>query len=320
MSGSIEERLAAARPRAFAVAYRMLGTVSDAEDVVQEALIRLHRVIAKGQRIESDAAYVATVTTRLAIDHLRAVRRQREQYVGDWLPEPLLGEVADTDPAARTEMAESLSLALLTTLESLSPEQRAVFLLREVFGYGYDEIAPIVGKSNDNVRQLAARARRHVAARRPRYEATEEQRRRLAERFFAAAIDGDIAGLETLLAADVVLQGDGGGRVPALAGAIYGRAHVSRTLLAWAGHAVRAGAEVSQTPVNGQPGAVVRDALGGVVSVMSLDIADGLVIGVRAVVNPEKLRHLGTVGDMRGLLSAERDASGRTGASSDGSV
>ncbi len=306
MNASIDERLAAARPRAFAVAYRMLGTVSDAEDVVQEALMRLHRVIAAGERIESDGAYVATVTTRLAIDHLRAVRRQREQYVGDWLPEPLVGDVPDTDPAARTEMAESLSLALLTTLESLSPEQRAVFLLREVFGYGYDEIAPIVGKSNANVRQLAARARRHVAARRPRYPASEQQRRRLAERFFAAAMDGDLAGLETLLASDVVLQGDGGGRVPALAGAIYGRARVSRTLLAWAGQAVRAGASVRRMPVNGLPGAVVLDADGGVVSVMSLDIADGLVIGVRAVANPEKLRHIGAVGDLKGLLSAPR--------------
>jgi RNA polymerase sigma-70 factor (ECF subfamily) len=305
MSGSVEERLAAVRPRAFAIAYRMLGTVSDAEDIVQEAMIRFHRVITAGERIESDAAYIATVTTRLAIDHLRAVRRKREQYVGDWLPEPLVGDAPEADPASRTEMAESLSFALLTTLERLSPEQRAVFLLREVFAYGYDEIAPIVGKSQDNVRQIAARARRHVAARRPRYAASSRDRRRLARRFFAAATNGDLAGLEAMLAADVVLQGDGGGRVPALAGPIYGRARVARTMMAWALQGVRVGATVDLVPVNGQPGAVIRDRLGQVAAVMSLDVADDLVIGISSVVNPDKLRHLGAVADMRALLRGD---------------
>ena len=305
MSSAVEQRLATVRPRAFAIAYRMLGTVSDAEDIVQEAMIRFHRVITAGERIESDPAYIATVTTRLAIDHLRAVRRKREQYVGDWLPEPLIGDAPEADPASRTEMAESLSFALLTTLESLSPEQRAVFLLREVFAYGYDEIAPIVGKSQDNVRQIAARARRHVAARRPRYVASSRDHRRLAQRFFAAATRGDLAGLEAMLAADVVLQGDGGGRVPALAGAIYGRDRVARTLMAWAGQGVRAGATVDIVPVNGEPGAMIRDALGQVASVMSLEVADGLVIGIRSVINPEKLRHLGAVADMHSLLRGE---------------
>jgi RNA polymerase sigma factor (sigma-70 family) len=181
--------------------------------VVQEALLRVHRALADGERIESPRAYVATIATRLAIDQLRSARARRESYVGDWLPEPLVVD-PDADPARQAELADSLSLAFLVLLESLSPEQRAVLLLHDVFDYGYGEISEIVGCSEDNARQLATRARRHVDQRRPRFESSQAQREELARRFFAAARDGDLGALESLLADDVVLQGDGGGKAP----------------------------------------------------------------------------------------------------------
>ena len=174
------------RPVAFAIAYRMLGSVSEAEDVVQEALLRVHQALDAGERIASPRAFVATVTTRLAINELRSARVRRERYVGEWVPEPIITDGHD-DPARHAETADSLSLAMLVLLESLSPEQRAVLLLHDVFDYGYPEIAAIVGKSEDNVRQLATRARRHLAQRRPRFQTTREQRDELARRFFAAA-------------------------------------------------------------------------------------------------------------------------------------
>ena len=203
-----EELLEELRPVAFAIAYRMLGSVAEAEDVVQEALLRLHGALADGQRIESPRAYLATVTTRLAIDELRSARVRREHYVGDWLPEPILTEPAADDPARHAEMADSLSTAMLVLFESLSPEQRAVLLLRDVFDYGYGEIAEIVGKSEDNVRQLAtpsAPARRGAAARGSTSRASSA--RTLAQRFLDAAQGGDLDALESLLAHDVVLRG-----------------------------------------------------------------------------------------------------------------
>ena len=306
MSGSHEDLLAELRPRAFAIAYRMLGSVAEAEDVVQEALLRLHGALGRGERLESPRAYVATVTTRLAIDQLRSARARRERYTGEWLPEPLVTDEAG-DPARRAEMADSLSLAFLVLLESLSPEQRAVLLLHDVFDYGYDEIAQIVGKSEDNTRQLASRARRHVAERRPRFETSQEQREALAERFFAAARDGDLAGLETLLAHDVVLHGDGGGKVPALARPIRGRSRVARTLLAWIRQGARiAGASIRRVEVNGQPGALLLDGEGALIGVWALEIADGEIRSMRSIVNPDKLQHLGTVADVRSLLARPR--------------
>jgi RNA polymerase sigma-70 factor (TIGR02957 family) len=306
VSGSHEDLLAELRPRAFAIAYRMLGSVAEAEDVVQEALLRLHGALGRGERIESPRAYVATVATRLAIDQLRSARARRERYTGEWLPEPLVTDDAG-DPARRAEMADSLSLAFLVLLESLSPEQRAVLLLHDVFDYGYDEIAQIVGKSEDNTRQLASRARRHVAERRPRFETSQEQRDALAERFFAAARDGDLAGLETLLAHDVELHGDGGGKVPALARPIRGRSRVARTLLAWIRQGARiAGASIRRVEVNGQPGALLLDSEGALIGVWALEIADGEIKSMRSIVNPDKLQHLGTVADVRSLLARPR--------------
>jgi RNA polymerase sigma-70 factor (TIGR02957 family) len=301
------------RPGAFAIAYRMLGSVSEAEDVVQEALLRLHRAEADGERIESPRAYVSTVVTRLGIDQLRSARRKRETYVGEWLPEPLLTS-EEEDPARQAEMADSLSLAFLVLLESLSPEQRAVFLLHDVFDYPYDEIARIVDKTEANARQLAARARRHVDERRPRFEATREQHEKLADRFFAAIGDGDMEALEAMLAEDVMLAGDGGGKAPALARAQHGARRVARLLATWGRQAPRfGGATFRRAEVNGQPGAIVLDADDRVISVLALDIADGRVQGVRSIVNPDKLQHVGPVADLRALLRRASRARPRPG-------
>jgi RNA polymerase sigma-70 factor (TIGR02957 family) len=299
-----DELLAELRGPAFAIAYRMLGSVAEAEDVVQEALLRVHRALERDEQIESPRAYVATVATRLAIDQLRSARVRRESYVGEWLPEPLLSDDAAGDPAREAELADSLSLAFLVLLETLTPEQRAVFLLHDVFDYPYAEVAAIVGKSEDNTRQLAARARRHVEERRPRFEASRERRDELAQRFFSAAQEGDMDALESLLADDVVLHGDGGGKVPALARSIHGRARVARTLRAWVRQGrKKIGTSVRLAEVNGQPGALLLAPDGGLVSVMALDIADGRIHGVSSIVNPDKLQHLGPVADMRELLA-----------------
>ncbi|HUA44614.1 MAG TPA: RNA polymerase sigma-70 factor [Solirubrobacteraceae bacterium] len=305
-----KELLDELRPTAFSIAYRMLGSVAEAEDVVQEALLRLHRALEAGERIESPRAYLATVTTRLAIDELRSARVRRERYVGDWLPEPIVTDSSD-DPARRAEMADSLSLALLVLLESLSPEQRAVLLLRDVFDYRYDEIAGIVGKSEPAVRQLASRARTHVEQRRPRFQTSREQRDELARRFFAAVQDGDLAGLESLLAHDVVLTGDGGGKVPALARSLHGRNRVARTLLTWIRVGFRvAGASVRPVEVNGMPGAFLLDGDGRLVAVWALEIAGGQITSVSSIINPDKLGHLGPVADVRALLEVATRARG----------
>jgi RNA polymerase sigma-70 factor (TIGR02957 family) len=292
------------RTAAFGIAYRMLGSVSEAEDVVQEGLLRLHRARAGGEWIESPRAYLSTVVSRLSLDHLRSARVRRETYVGEWLPEPLVAS-ADDDPARRIEMADSLSLAFLVLLESLSPEQRAAFLLREVFDEPYDRIAEIVGTSEQNARQLAARARHHVEERRPRFEASREQREDLATRFFAAAEEGDLEGLEELLAHDVVLRADGGGKAPALARAVHGRAKVARTLAAGVRALTRWGITLRREEVNGQPGALFLDREGRLISVMILDVAEGQIQGVSAIINPDKLRHLGPLADL-GALRRER--------------
>jgi RNA polymerase sigma-70 factor (TIGR02957 family) len=290
------------RPSAFAIAYRMLGSVSEAEDVVQEGFIRLHRAREGGELIESPRAYLSTVVSRLSLDQLRSARVRRETYVGDWLPEPLVAS-ADDDPARKLEMADSLSLAFLVLLESLSPEQRAAFLLHEVFDEPYDRIAEIIGTSAQNARQLAARARRHVEERRPRFEASREQREELATRFFAAAEEGDLEGLEKLLAHDVVLRGDGGGKAPALKRAVHGRARVARTLIAGLRVAARfGGITPRREEVNGQPGALLLDRDGGLIGVMILDVAEGQIQGVSSIVNPDKLQHLGPVADLSALL------------------
>jgi RNA polymerase sigma-70 factor (ECF subfamily) len=294
------------RPVAFQIAYRMLGSVSEAEDVVQEALLRVHQALQAGERLASPRAFVATVTTRLAINELRSARARRERYVGEWLPEPIITDSAE-GPAQHAEMADSLSLAMLVLLESLSPEQRAVLLLHDVFDYRYPEIATIVEKSEDNVRQLATRARRHVEQRRPRFETTREQRDELARKFFAAAEHGDLAGLETLLASDVALTGDGGGKAPALARSLRGRSRVARTVINWFRLGARLpGVSVRPVEVNGGPGALYLDPQQRLIGVIALDIAGGQISGISSVVNPDKLTHLGPLADISSLLRSTR--------------
>ena len=294
------------RPVAFAIGYRMLGSVSEAEDVVQEALIRVQKTLDAGEEIASPRAFVSTVTTRLAINELRSARARREHYVGEWLPEPLITDGED-DPVRHAETADSLSLAMLVLLESLSPEQRAVLLLHDVFHYPYREIAAIVGKTEANVRQIARRARHHVEQRRPRFQTTREQRDELARRFFAAAERGDLAGLEALLAHDVELTGDGGGQVPALGRSLRGRALVARTLINWGRLRARMpGVSLRPVEVNGDPGALLLDAEDRLLGVMALEIAGGQVTSVSSIVNPDKLVHLGPVGDFGSLLRAAR--------------
>ncbi|HEY2948297.1 MAG TPA: RNA polymerase sigma-70 factor [Micromonosporaceae bacterium] len=277
------------RPLMFSIAYRMLGSVTEAEDVTQEAFLRLHR---DTTRPESPEAYAATVTTRLAIDHLRSARVRRERYVGSWLPEPLLTTGEEFDPAVRAEVADSLSLAFLAVLERLSPVERAVFLLREVFSYDYDEIAQIVGKTPQNCRQILARARSHVEQARPRFAVSDAQRDALAERFFAACRDGDLAGLERLLAEDVEFYGDGGGKAPAVRKPVIGRLQVARFTLGLVRQAQHYSVRIEPVAVNGQPGARMLDPDGRILSVLALDIAGDHVHGIYNVLNPDKLGHL----------------------------
>jgi RNA polymerase sigma-70 factor (ECF subfamily) len=292
------------RPLLFAIAYRMVGSVSEAEDLVQEAFLRYHRAVAGGTEVTSAKAYLSAATTRLAIDHLRSARVRRERYVGAWLPEPLMtGQ--EPDPASHAETADSLSLAFLVLLERLSPVQRAVFLLHDVFGYGYAEIAGLVGRSEDTCRQIAARARRHVEAGRPRFEASRRQREELARRFFAAIEQGDTEGLVGMLATDAVLHGDGGGKAPALAGPLHGAERIARFLVGLARRGRVAGIGYAPAEINGHPGLLTLDPAGRLVGVLAVDIADGRVQTVRSIVNPDKLRHLGPVGDLTALLGGD---------------
>jgi RNA polymerase sigma-70 factor (TIGR02957 family) len=309
VSTSEAELLDDLRPRAFAIAYRMLGTVSEAEDIVQEALLRVHQAIQRGEEIASPRAYVATVVTRLSIDELRSARVRRETYVGEWLPEPIAESPAE-DPAQHAELADSLSLAFLVVLEALTPEQRASFLLHDVFDYDYAKVAEIVGTSEENARQLASRARRQVHDDSPRFDASAEQREELASSFFAAAENGDFEALEALLAEDVELHGDGGGLAPAIKHPVFGAPRVARMLANWMrlGFEKIGGVQFRRVLVNGQPGAEYLDSDGKLIGVMSLDIAGGRIQAIRSIVNPEKLDHLGPVADAKELLRRIRES------------
>jgi RNA polymerase sigma-70 factor, ECF subfamily len=287
------------RPLLFSIAYRMVSSASEAEDIVQEAFLRYHRESGRGAEIESPKAWLSTVTTRLAINHVNSARVRRESYVGTWLPDPLITDM-ESEGLRHAETADSLSLAFLVLLESLGPVERAVFLLREVFDYGYDEIAAIVGKGEDNCRQIAARARRQIEAKKPRFEASRQKREELSRRFFDAVAAGNTEGLISLLAADVVAYGDGGGKAPAFSRPVHGRERVVRLLGNVSKTGERLGiSSLRHIDVNGQPGALFLDSNGRPVVVVSLDIADGLVQTVRAVSNPDKLRHLDPAAEER---------------------
>ncbi|MGH8860528.1 MAG: RNA polymerase sigma-70 factor [Jatrophihabitantaceae bacterium] len=291
------------RPLLFSIAYRRLSSVADAEDVVQEAFVRFHRA---GDDVESPKAFLSAVTTRLCIDHLRSARVRRESYVGEWLPEPLLTHDLDDDPARRVVDTDSLSMAFLLVLERLSPVERAVFLLHDVFDYDYREVAGIVERTADNCRQIGVRARRHVADQAPRFETSRAERDELATRFLAAFTDGDVDGLVALLAADVVVHGDSGGHPPSWPNAISGRDKVARLLVGLGNDMRRLGVLVRPAEVNGQPGATVHTPDGALINVITVDIADGAVRTVRSVINPDKLRHLGPLADRASLLAGRR--------------
>ncbi|HET9080011.1 MAG TPA: RNA polymerase sigma factor SigJ [Trebonia sp.] len=296
---------AGCRPLLFSIAYGMTGSVGDAEDLVQDAFLGMTRARQAGTVIASPKAYLTTAVTRLGISYLNSARVRRETYVGDWLPEPVVVSAGKPGPAEHAELADSLSMAFLVLLEALTPVERAVFMLREVFGYDYPAVARITGKTEANCRQIFARARQHIAAGQARESAPAPARRaeggELARRFFTAAEGGDLGALLAMLAPDVVFHGDGGGKAQAVGKPLRGRQPVLRLLGGLFRRGKFLGASLRLAWVNGQPGAVTYDAEGRVISVFALDIADGTVRAIRAVVNPDKLGHLGPVSDVARL-------------------
>lgn len=273
----------------FAVAYRMLGAVQDAEDAVQDAWLRWSA--APRSEVASPRAYLARIVVSAALDRLRSARARREAYIGPWLPEPLLTE-ARPDPAERAELAESVSVAMLVVLESLAPAERAVFVLREVFGFSYAEIGAALGRSDAAVRQLGHRAREHVQARRPRFDVDQNQQREVTQRFLAAAVGGDIEGLMTVLAPDVTLLTDGGGKARAALRPIIGADKVARFLAAISSQPYMgmeiSGMSLEVAEINGGPGTLVT-AGGQAIAVLTLTVTDGRIAAIQALLNPDKL-------------------------------
>jgi RNA polymerase sigma-70 factor, ECF subfamily len=286
------------RPLLFAIAYRILGSVAEAEDAVQETWLRYETTPTEPV---STKAFLSAVVTRISIDVLRSARVRREEYAGPWFPEPLLDDPYD-DPERSAELADSVSMAALLLLERLSPLERAVFVLREVFGFGFPEIASAVGRTEAACRQLAVRARRHMDDGRPRFEADKKAREELAERFFEAFRDGAVDGIRELLAADVQMIGDGGGKAPQWARSVNGADNVSRVITSLVRPFLEIGGTVEPQLVNGQPGALFRDRDGKVLNTWSLDVVDGQIQTIRAVLNPEKLAHVGPVADAWSVL------------------
>lgn len=270
----------------FGIAYRMLGTVSDAEDMVQETFLRWQQT---SRTVQSPKNYLATTITRLCIDHLRSARVRREQYVGPWLPEPLLTQQSG-DPAEQVELADSLSMAFLVMLERLSPSERAVFLLREVFEYDYPEIAQIVDKSPENCRQILRRSRQHLATERPRFHVSPQQQEQITSQFLDASSQGNLQDLLTLLAKDVTFWSDSGGQVAAALKPIQGAMKVARFLLAiqqkWL---PTASAELVE--INGQSSMLIRSG-SDIHSVTTFEIVEGYIQTIYSVRNPEKLKRL----------------------------
>ena len=275
------------RPYLFAIAYRMVGSVSEAEDMVQETYLRFRQV--DEAQVGSPKSYLSTIVTRLCLNYLKSARVQREQYLGPWLPEPLL-ITSDSEPARNTERLDSISFAFLVLLEKLTPYERAVFLLREVFNYDYEEIAAIIGKEAATCRQHFSRAKKHLTDHRPRFEVQTEAHTEITTRFLAASQTGDLAGLEQLLAEEVVCVTDGGGKVGAPTRPIIGRNQVARFLIAVAKQ-VPAGFRAELALINGEQGIVgrVNDEITGTAV---LDIQNGHIQQIWTVHNPDKLKHL----------------------------
>jgi RNA polymerase sigma-70 factor (TIGR02957 family) len=270
----------------FDIAYRMTGSIADAEDLVQEAWLRWAGVDAA--QVHNAKAYLVRTVTNLSLSQLTSARARRETYVGPWLPEPLLTQ---PDASQEAEMAESVSMAMLVVLETLSPLERAVFLLREVFGYSHAEIAPIVDRSEVAVRQIAARARAHVAARRPRFDTDPRLRLEAAERFRDACAGGDLNAMMELLAPDVVALTDGGGKITAARRPLSGADHVGRWVMGVLSKPAAEGLHLEVMDVNGAPG-LLASVGGQAVGAISLDLRDGRIAALRFVVNPDKLTGL----------------------------
>ncbi len=275
------------RGRLFSIAYRMLGSVADAEDILQEAFIRWQ---AAKDEIRSPRGLLVTMVTRLCINHLESARVRREEYVGEWLPEPLVTDPKN-DPSQVLRIDESLSMAFLVLLERLTPIERAVFLLREIFEYEYSEIATILEQTEANCRQILRRARQHVAEARPRFRASPEERHNLLERFLQATSRGDMDGLVDLLASDVVLHSDGGGKALAVPNLISGADKVARGILGSLKKLVPHNLLTRMAMINGQPG-IVSYLDGKPYSVLTLDTHDGRIRAIYVLTNPEKLAHL----------------------------
>jgi len=314
-----EEVVAMADPHAFeelrgllfSISYRILGSVSEAEDAVQETWLRYEAADVEPESLRS---WLATVVTRISIDVLRSARARREAYVGPWFPEPLLTDelaeepaVLEGDPARAAELADSVSMAALLLLERLSPLERAVFVMHEVFGFSYADVATAVGRSEAACRQLGTRARRHMAEGRTRFEADRRKREELADRFFAALAGGEVDALRSLLAADVHAVNDSGG-VAGGTGGTFGALQAARILVATIPTLLAAGASLQRREVNGQPGAVILDPEDRVLGTWSLEILDGQVVGIRSVTSPEKLAHLGPVGDLDAMRRRWQEA------------
>ena len=292
------------RPLLFAIAYRILGSLSEAEDAVQETWLRYDL---SPTQPTSTKAFLSAVVTRISIDVLRSARVRREQYVGPWFPEPLLTDPYQ-DPERSAELADSVSMAALLLLERLSPLERAVFVLREVFGFDFPEIASAVGRSEAACRQLAVRSRHHMDDGRPRFDADRREREQLAERFFDAFRDGDVNGLRELLAADVHMDGDGGGKAPQWSHGVFGADNVAQVLATTIRPFAQIGIVVDPHEVNGQPGAIFRDRDGKILSALALDILDGQIQTIRTVINPDKLRHLGPTADAWAVIREAQQA------------
>jgi RNA polymerase sigma-70 factor (ECF subfamily) len=303
-----EEQFTELRPMLFAIAYRILGSVGEAEDAVQETWVRFQTSATEPR---STRSFLSAVVTRISIDVLRSARVRRESYVGNWFPEPLVEDPYD-DPERAAELADSVSMASLLLLERLSPLERAVFVLRDVFAFDFREIASAVGRSEDACRQLAVRARRHMEAGRPRFEADRREREELAGRFFEAIREGDVESLRELLAADVQLVADSGGRAPQWGKGAFGAANVARLLGVFLPWLVEVEVTIEEHVLNGQPGAIFRDRDGRVLNTWTIDVLDGRIQAIRTVLNPDKLGHVGPVADAYAVLHEASEARRRT--------
>lgn len=278
------------RPLMFSIAYRMLGSVTEAEDILQNAYVRYHQMATS--TIASPKAFLSTMVTRLCLNYLQTMRVQRESYLGPWLPEPLLTEEDPESPTSQAEKLESISMAFLVLLERLTPVERAVFLLREVFDYPYTEIAAIVGKEEESCRQILSRAKKFIASQRPRFAPSTEHHRQLLQQFLAAVQEGDLTGLTQLLSSDVTLSTDGGGKVRGAATRILsGPTAVAQFMIAVSQRYMQIMSTMEITEANGEPAILIR-VDGHPFTVISVTIAQQHILQIRAIGNPDKLKHL----------------------------